>query len=54
MEDDVPYKINEISHVNEVIKVEGIFGFQYSQVDFEVEDEGFEGHLEDDNEDGEF
>jgi len=29
MEDDVPYKINEMKYINEVIEVEGISGFQH-------------------------
>jgi len=58
MEDDVPYQIDEVSHLNEVIEVEGISGFQHSQVGLvEVDelDQEFEGNdLEDDNEEEEF
>jgi len=58
IEDDIPYQIDEISRVNEVIEVERVLGFQHSQVDVEEvdeEDEEFEGNdVEDDNEAQEF
>jgi len=57
-DDDVPYQIYEISHVNEVTGVEHILGLHLSQVDVEEldeEDKEFEGNdVEDDNEEGEF
>ena len=52
MEDDVPYKINEMKYINEVIEVEGISGFQHLQVDVEQveEDNEFEDFQEEDDE----
>ena len=52
MEDDVPYQIDEMTHVNEVIEVEGILGFQHSQVDVEQVEEDNEEEFEEDNEEG--
>ena len=50
MEDDVLYQIDEMAHVNEVIKVEGISEFQHSLVDVEEVEGNFEEEDEEDNE----
>jgi len=52
MEDDLPYQIDEMTHVNEVIEVEGILGFQHSQVDVEQVEEDNEEEFEEENEEG--
>jgi len=49
---DVPYQIDEMAHVNEVIEVEGISGFQHSQVDVEQVKEDNEEEFEEENEEG--
>ena len=50
MEDDLPYQIDEMTHANEVIEVEGISGFQHSQVYVEQVEEDDEEEFEEENE----
>jgi len=46
VDDDMPYQEDQVSHVNEVIEVEPILGFQDSENGVEVEDEAIEEDTE--------
>ena len=42
MEENVPYQVDQMSHANKIIEVEGIFGLQRKKREQEVDDDDVE------------